>query len=838
MYSSVMTRLICLLALGSAIAAWSDNTLLIPDPCDKPCITEISTVPWSAPTAGMRAKVVYGNDDRIDVFQETSGLRQRWAATTCALINVNRMTQNVDNSWTLSSPAEYLRWGKPACDGEPFGDQPTAAFCTGFMVGEDLIVTAGHCYSTSSLANVRFVFGYWMLDATTPRLDFLESEVYQGIEVVSYSPSGEYDHSVVRVDRPITVPDAQAFVVRREGSIQPGEYVGVIGHPSGLPMKLAFGDTYVRSSGADGYFVANLDTYGGNSGSPVINATTGMLEGILVRGATDFILNDTDDCFLSNAYANDTGRGEDVTKATVFSAYIPGAGGYAGALTLDHDYYYCNDTLEIEVIDLDLEDQDSTTVILETAYDDIETVILPETSPQSGEFRASFPVHIGPPNGESGVLDVRHDDVITASYLDAVSETGLPETYTVTAGVDCRAPQILSMNISYVSGTQAQLQVSTDEECILTVYLGSSCGEFSSEYRTSWDTEHVVVLGVLSPDTKYYFALSVSDRTANNTYDDNEGACYSFYTYSRLRYFTESFTDSNPVDLAYTQLTLSPIPYTDQYEGCVRKTSVLPLASSDGLLTLDDDAFVEIPFTHGAPISFYGTAYDRMYIGSNGYITFGSGDDTYQPMHSLHFQLPRISGLMCDLNLSRSGAAYCTRVSDRYVVTFMRVPVYSSTGEYPPENNHTFQIELFFDGTVRITWLNLFAANAVVGLSAGLGVPPDYLSENLDDLTDCNAMVFDGECHSADSDEDWHISFNELLRVVQLYNVGEYHCDSESPDGYDTGSGTRECPAHKSDYAPVDWKVDLSELLRLIQLYNAGGYRPHDSSEDGYRPIS
>lgn len=826
----------CTVALAGVTPAQGDNTIVIPDPCDKPCITEIGMELWMPSEPGARQKVVYGNDDRIDVYQETNEQRQQWAAATCALIGSSRMTQNQDGSWTLSA-STYSQLGLSACDEEPFGNQPAAAACTGFMVGDDLIVTAGHCYNTSSITTVYFVFGYWMLDASIPRLTFLESEVYQGIEIISTASSGAYDHSVVRVDRPITAPDANAFVVRREGTIQPGEYVGVIGHPSGLPMKIAFGDTYVRSSATEGYFVANLDTYGGNSGSPVINATTGMLEGILVRGATDFIRNTVDNCFLSNTLPNDDGRGEDVTKATVFAPYIPGQEGYSGALTLDDEHYVCNDTITITVVDPDLEGEDSVTVTVTSSSGDVETITLIGGGPTSSEFNGAISLQSAATIEESGILEINHGDIVTATYLDEISGIGLPATRTDSAEMDCIAPQIITLDLSYVSGTQAQILVETDEESYVSVEFGEACDNLLYMPSSAWNTNHAVVLGTLSPDTLYYYVVYLEDRAGNTGYIDNNGDCYSFYTYSTLNYFTEFFSALNPLDLDYMQMTLSPINHPEQYEACVKSVSALPVEPGDGLLALGDDAFIEVPFTHGAPISFYGTDYDRMYVGSNGYITFGAGDNTYQPMYSVHFQVPRISALMCDLNPARSGSVYSTRISDRYVVSVVGVPVYSSAGEYPPENSHTFQIELFFTGAIRITWLDLFATGAVVGLSAGLGVPTDFVSENLGGLTDCGIVQFTGECHSADSDEDWHISLSELLRVVQFYNAGEYHCNPEFIDGYDTESGATDCLPHKSDYSPADWKINLSELLRLIQLYNAGGYRPDESSEDGYHPF-
>lgn len=89
--------------------------------------------------------------------------------------------------------------------------------------------------------------------------------------------------------------------------------------------------------------------------------------------------------------------------------------------------------------------------------------------------------------------------------------------------------------------------------------------------------------------------------------------------------------------------------------------------------------------------------------------------------------------------------------------------------------------------------------------------------------------------HSADSDSDGAISLSELLRVVQLYSVGGFHCDAASEDGYAPGAeGAQDCPGHASDYAPDDWRIGLSELIRLIQLYNAEGYHASCGTDDGY----
>jgi len=97
--------------------------------------------------------------------------------------------------------------------------------------------------------------------------------------------------------------------------------------------------------------------------------------------------------------------------------------------------------------------------------------------------------------------------------------------------------------------------------------------------------------------------------------------------------------------------------------------------------------------------------------------------------------------------------------------------------------------------------------------------------------------------HSADRDGNGQINLSELLRVIQFFNIGGYHCalpEEPSEDGYITGyDGDKSCAPHASDYSPQDWRINLSELLRLIQFFNMGGYHPcpdDPESEDGYCP--
>lgn len=371
---------------------------------EKPLRTVISGEPWVPRPAGPEPKVIYGTDDRIDLYEETDPDRRAWAAATCGLVSSSDLVAGGGGSFTLRTSNYNV------CAEEPFSNQPTASFCSGFMVGDDLIATAGHCYDSGDLSGVRFVFGFVMEDANTPVLSFDADQVYRGVEIVGRALGGDLDYAVIRVDRPIVAPGAVPFEIRREGVIAVGAGVGVIGHPSGLPMKIAFGaNTTVRSNSNNGYFVANLDTYGGNSGSPVINPLTGVIEGILVRGETDFI--SSGNCLVSNVVGNGAGRGEDVSKTTSFMHLIPELISGNGSLSLDRDRHACGGTVGITLSDMDLAGQGTATVVLTTSGGDSETVVL-NPGALSGEFEGEITLAVGAPVPGNGTLEAGEGETL------------------------------------------------------------------------------------------------------------------------------------------------------------------------------------------------------------------------------------------------------------------------------------------------------------------------------------------------------------------------------------------------------------------------------------------
>ena len=133
-------------------------------------------------------------------------------------------------------------------------------------------------------------------------------------------------------------------------------------------------------------------------------------------------------------------------------------------------------------------------------------------------------------------------------------------------------------------------------------------------------------------------------------------------------------------------------------------------------------------------------------------------------------------------------------------------------------------------GSPCIDYAPFYSGTDIDGIPRGLDGDGDGLLRQ-----DTGAFEYVPPYH-ADQDRDGALSLSELLRLVQLYNLGGFHCAPETEDGFAPGSGNIACTPHASDHAPRDWSISLGELLRVIQVYNAGGYSPCISGEDGFCP--
>lgn len=233
-----------------------------------------------------RNKVIYGEDNRLDPEDALNSLHVEISKSTAAQIANYKLTAH-KSVYLLKN--ETLEDSMNVCAEEKFSQQNSIARCSGFLVGPDLLVTAGHCVSSQSHCD-----GYsWAFDYRTDEIadgEIEKSKVYKckKILVQALDSAAKSDYALIQLDR--AVADRKPLSFRKSGKVATGAGLVVIGHPSGLPTKIAAGAT-VQDNSHDQFFKSDLDTFGGNSGSAVFDTKTGSVEGILVRGAKDYVMS-------------------------------------------------------------------------------------------------------------------------------------------------------------------------------------------------------------------------------------------------------------------------------------------------------------------------------------------------------------------------------------------------------------------------------------------------------------------------------------------------------------------------------------------------------------------
>ena len=236
--------------------------------------------------------VIYGLDNRLDVYQNKNPMAAELARSTAGMISYLRFTKGSSELLLDLKPGRTVGKMLNLCSGEAFQNQQSGPTCSGFLVGADLLVTAGHCYKSGGSADQvcntsAWVFDFQMNSATTdPTKNIDKRNVYLCKEVIQSVLNKDHDYTLIRLNRPVT--GRKPLVFRTSGKISEKAELMVIGHPVSLPLKIAEGGAITKNN-MKTKFSATLDTFSGNSGSPVFDSKTGVVEGILIQGKTDYV---------------------------------------------------------------------------------------------------------------------------------------------------------------------------------------------------------------------------------------------------------------------------------------------------------------------------------------------------------------------------------------------------------------------------------------------------------------------------------------------------------------------------------------------------------------------
>lgn len=265
-------------------------------------------------------KAVYDNDDRLNFHELTDPMHIEWANATAAMIPSHIIFEDGENQSRIK--AKMLSQ-QGVCEYEKFAREITAADCSGFLINEDTLVTAGHCVQQrSDCEGWRWVFDYqtgpnYQIGKT---LRVSNDKIYRCKSIVATKLNDYTDFAVIKLDRPVT--DRRPFNIRHEGHVTKSDELTLIGFPSGLPLKVAPNAKVLAPNLDKTFFVANTDSFAGNSGSPVVNSQTGLVEGILVSGEEDYVVRKKGCLVPKVCTTQDHCEGEAVTKISEILPYL------------------------------------------------------------------------------------------------------------------------------------------------------------------------------------------------------------------------------------------------------------------------------------------------------------------------------------------------------------------------------------------------------------------------------------------------------------------------------------------------------------------------------------
>jgi len=273
--------------------------------------------------------IIYEEDDRLDFYEIYDLEIQKQAKACPALMHSNRLVKQADGSYNIKpymqSDGSMWTYGERYDFEEVvqrFKNQPMASSCSAFLVAPNIVITAGHCIdgkTEDQLSGIRFVFGYWMESSSDAKLNVPEENVYSIGKVIhsEYSKLNAIDYAIIELDRDVTVAEPLKI---SEKEVKVGDQVYIIGYPNGLPLKYAPNAEVYRVNQQS--FVASLDAFKGNSGSPVFNSE-GEIVGVYITTYLIIIGTDYYGRWKKHGYAPADLSGNRSTHSEYFDQHVP-----------------------------------------------------------------------------------------------------------------------------------------------------------------------------------------------------------------------------------------------------------------------------------------------------------------------------------------------------------------------------------------------------------------------------------------------------------------------------------------------------------------------------------
>lgn len=211
--------------------------------------------------------VIYGEDSVQNVPKDNPNTQ-----ASVALIQVKDMAEALSKTGSVSVDQLYGTEGQLS-----WGRESHIAFCSGVVVADNMLLTAGHCLEGRSCEDILVSQDYTTSDSVGSALACeeiiqMKNSLELGLDYALIRVVGQFKPAKTRFSKQV---------------VQDGDELYAIGYPLGSPRKLAQGKVR-RTMEVPSLILTTLDVFEGNSGSPVYDSKTHELVGILSSGEPDF----------------------------------------------------------------------------------------------------------------------------------------------------------------------------------------------------------------------------------------------------------------------------------------------------------------------------------------------------------------------------------------------------------------------------------------------------------------------------------------------------------------------------------------------------------------------